>query len=257
MTDNHQVTELLKLLPTDLGDGVMLVAMIASVVGLGLFVAGVRVSRPLITLVTVSTGAAIGLQMPKWFGWSVSAAGPAVAGAVVLGVSGFVLHRMWIGLSLGLLVAMWAALTIWITMHGKNTWTWPSFDPQTTTIASYGKSVWANVPADMSRLIPWAAGVALVSALAATILWPRLMTAFFWSAFGVTTMLAMAGIMMTIGKHTDWLAKAPQKTATQIATLVTALLVGTAIQWKLSPKSAAAKLSAGAIAQSKPKDEMK
>src|SRR3982750_1509077 len=133
MTDNNQVTELLKLLPVDLGDGVMIRAMRASGVGMGLFVVGVKVSRPLVTLVTVSTGAAIGLQMPKWFGWSVSAAGPAVAGAGVLGVSGFVLHRMWIGLSLGLLIAIWAVATIWITMHGKNTWTWPSFDPQTMT----------------------------------------------------------------------------------------------------------------------------
>ena len=114
---------------------------------------------------------------------------------------------------------------------------WPAFD-QSNTLCTYGKSVWANVPADVARLMPWASAIAIISALAAAILWPRVTTAAHWSALGLSMMLGLGLTAITIGQHQAWLAKAPQKTWTQIVTLLAMLVLGFAVQWKLLPKAA-------------------
>src|SRR3954471_14599015 len=112
--------DLLQLLPQTVGDGTRVLTMIGTAVGAVLWIGGVKMSRPIVTLVTVLIGAGVGMQLPRWFNWSVSGAGPAVGGAVILGVSGFVLHRMWMGIGLGLLLALWATFGIWLTMHDSS-----------------------------------------------------------------------------------------------------------------------------------------
>src|SRR5262245_56130142 len=106
--------DLLQLLPTDPGGPVLLTTMIGTVVGAALWLLGAKISRPLVTLLTVLGGAMIGMHLPQWFGWQISGAGPAVGGAVVLGVSGYVLHRMWVGIGLGSVLALWAAMGTWL-----------------------------------------------------------------------------------------------------------------------------------------------
>jgi len=231
--------ELLKLMPTEAGDGALILAMIGTVVGVGFWVAGVKTSRPLVTLLTVLAGAAIGLQLPRWFNWGVSGSGPAVGGAILLGVAGFTLHRMWLGLSLGVIVAWWAAVGIWLMMHGKTTWAWPAID-ESTTACSYLKSAWANVPPDIARLLPWSSAVAVISALAAAILWPRLVTAIHWSALGLTMIVCLGLMAINAGQHPERIEKLPQSTLTQNLVLFALLLLGVVIQWKLAPKSAKA-----------------
>src|SRR3954465_5593682 len=105
--------DLLNLVPPIVDHGAGITALIGLALGTLLWVVGVKFSRPLITLLTVLLGAAIGLKLPKWFNWNVSGAGPAVGSAVVLGLTGFILHRMWVGISLGLVLGLWATLAIW------------------------------------------------------------------------------------------------------------------------------------------------
>lgn len=235
--------DLIKLLPQDVDHGTVALAVIGAVLGVGFWIAGVKFSRPLVTLVTVLGGAGIGMQMPRWFGWNVSGAGPAVGAAVVLGVSGFILHRMWIGLSLGLLLATWATLAIWLVMHGKTDWTWPAID-QSQPTCEYLKTLWQNVPSEVARLIPWAAGIAMIGALAAVILWPRLVTAVHWSALGLTLMTGLSLLTISHSDHRDWLEKVPPRALAQIGILFGMLLMGVAVQWKLSSSRGSAEPAA-------------
>src|SRR4029453_5362604 len=95
------VQELLNLLPQDVGRLGLVIAIVGSMIGLGMWLIGSRFSRPIVTLLTVLLGASIGMHLPKWFGWQISGAGPAVGAALVLGVTGYVLHGMWVGIGLG------------------------------------------------------------------------------------------------------------------------------------------------------------
>jgi hypothetical protein len=226
--------DLLQLLPEKPGDGALIIAMIGAVFGSVLWVAGVRVSRPLVTLVTVLLGASVGLMSPRWFNWNISGAGPAVGGAVVLGVSGFVLHRMWVGFGFGLILTMWGAFAMWLTMRSGQGFDWPSWS-ESSTACSYLHDTWNALPANIAKYLPYVAGVAMISATAAMILWPKLTTAMSWSAIGMTMFIGLTtgAIAMT---HRDWLAKAPQQTWVQLSSLAGLWFIGTAIQWKLSPK---------------------
>ena len=87
-----------------------------AVVGAVLWLAGARFSRTLVGLVTVSLGAFLGMEMPRYFGWGVSGAGPAVGMALILGLSGYIMHRFWIGVGLGTVLAAWAFLATWVVL---------------------------------------------------------------------------------------------------------------------------------------------
>src|SRR5215218_9169883 len=108
------VQQLLPLLPKEIGQAALIAALVGTFIGVGLWLAGARFSRPLITLVTVSLGAVIGRALPGWMNWNVNSMAASVGGAVVLGMSGYVMHRVWVGLGLGLLLACWAALGTWV-----------------------------------------------------------------------------------------------------------------------------------------------
>jgi len=226
--------DLLQLLPEKPGDGALIIAMIVAVVGAVLWIAGVKFSRPLVTLVTVLLGASIGLMLPRWCNWNISGAGTAVGGAVVLGVSGFVLHRMWVGVALGMILSMWGAFGLWLNLRNGQGFDWPAWS-ESSTLCSYVHDVWDNVPADLARYLPYLAGIAMVSAIAATILWPKLTMVTSWSAIGLTMCIGLttAAIALT---HREWLAKAPQQTWVQLASLAGLWFIGAAVQWRLAPK---------------------
>jgi hypothetical protein len=242
--------DLLQLLPEKPGDGALIIAMVGAVFGAVLWVAGVRVSRPLVTLVTGLLGASLGLMLPRWMNWNISGAGPAVGGAVLLGVSGFVLHRMWVGIGFGLVLTIWGACAMWLTMRNGQAFDWPDWS-DSSTVCTYLHDTWNALPADITKYLPYLAGVALVSAIASTIIWPKLTTAVSYSAIGVTMFICLTTTAIATS-HREWLAKAPQQTWVQLASLAGMWFVGSVIQWKLSPKS---KVSAPKPPSEKKKDE--
>jgi hypothetical protein len=229
--------DFLQLIPDEPTTVAMVIAMIGTVVGAALWLLGAKMSRPTVTLFTVLSGAALGMHLPQWFGWNISGAGPAVGAAVVLGVSGFVLHRAWIGIGLGSLMALWTAVAIWLCLHGTQEWNWPGFNPG-DTLWSYMRESWTLVPTEVAKMLPYACGMALVAGLAATILWPRLATAIHWSVLGVSMVVTMGITAMAFGAHA-WLNHLPQQSWAQIATLAVMVGIGTVIQWQLQPKPAA------------------
>src|SRR4051812_12717800 len=229
--------DFLQLIPDEPTTVALVVAMVGTVIGATLWLLGAKMSRATVTLFTVLAGAAVGMHLPQWFDWNISGAGPAVGAAVVLGLSGFVLHRVWIGIGLGSLMALWTGVAAWMCLHGTQPWVWPAIDPS-DSLWSYLKDVWANVPPDAARIMPYACGVATVSGLAATILWPKLATSIYWSGLGVSLLVTMGVAAMDLGRR-EWLDHLPQQTWAQLATVVVMVAIGAAIQWQLQPKAAA------------------
>src|SRR5450432_1535814 len=129
------VQELVNLLPRDAGVFGLVIAIVGSLVGVLIWLVGSRFSRPIVTLATVTLGAAIGMHLPRWFGWDISGAGPAVGAALVLGVTGYALHGMWVGIGLGTILASWTAMACWIVFRNGANLNWPAIQAGTTLVA--------------------------------------------------------------------------------------------------------------------------
>jgi len=228
--------ELLQLLPAWSGTQTTALSIAGGsvFVGLALWLAGARFSRHMVTLILTAIGAGVGLHLPQWMNWSISGAGTAVGGAIALGVIGFLLHRFWIGISLGTVMALFAAFTTWTLLHKDQAWTWPACDEH-SCVADYGKLLWEQLPPDVSRILPFAAGVALVSGLSLSVLWPREAAALNWSTIGAS--LALGGSIFGIQNYRpEWMRFFPAQTWSQLTAFLGLIAFGAIVQWKLAPK---------------------
>ena len=208
------------------------------VVGLLLWLVGARYSRQIVTLVGVAGGTLAGKHLPDFVaGINFSAPVLAILGALIFGVAAFVTHRLWIGLSLGTMLAAWASLGTWALMHGQAAWSPPTWDAD-MNIQSFGTQLWSALPSDVTRIGPWAAGCAMISGIALTILWPKMATALHWSVAGMSAIVC-AGLAAISFARPEWLGYVPAKTVTQIATFAGLVIFGALIQWKLTPRGAA------------------
>src|SRR5687768_9084266 len=120
--------ELLSLLQRDTDRAALIFAVGGATLGAGLWLLGARYSRAMIALLAVAIGGLLGVTLPRWYGLTISTQATAVGGAVVLGLSGWLLHRVWVGLGLGLVFAAWAALGTWVFYNDPATapaWAWP------------------------------------------------------------------------------------------------------------------------------------
>jgi hypothetical protein len=234
------VQELIYILPQDPGSMGLIIAVVGSLIGAGIWLLGARYSRTIITLLTVLLGATIGMHLPQWLGWQISGAGPAVGMALVLGVTGYVLHGMWVGIGLGTVLASWVTMGCWILLRHGAAWTWPDH-PDGTSWSWYLAEVWQSLPADVSRILPYVAGTALVSGVAAAIIWPKTSLIVGWSMAGATLLLGMGVAAADYGQP-NLLAHVPSQPWAQIGVMALLVLVGSLIQWKLGPRPA---ISAG------------
>jgi hypothetical protein len=224
--------ELLALLPK-LGMVALVSAVVGALAGAGLWLMGARISRSLITLLLVSAGATLGLQLPRWFNWPIDAWAPALGVGSILGVSGFVLHRFWVGVGLGAVLAVWAAVATWAVWHGTQPWGFPAWQ-EGMHVHLYLQSIWTSLPIEVSRPLPFACGAAFVVGLAASLLWPRVGLSLLYSGAGVTLLVGLGLMAVKLGKPA-WLEKIPAEAPKQIATLFGMVLFGTLIQWRLTP----------------------
>src|SRR5258706_13703111 len=86
------------------------ISIVGVLSGLVLWLIGARFSRGIVTLIAVSVGALVGLRMPAWFAVPLGAWATAVGGALLLGITGYALHRMWVGGGAALFLALWAGI---------------------------------------------------------------------------------------------------------------------------------------------------
>ncbi len=225
--------DFLQLLPSEPGSIALFVALVGTILGAVVWIGGATFSRPLITLLTVLIGATVGMHFPNWFHWTISGAGPAVIGAVVLGVSGFALHRMWVGIGLGLILSCWAAFIVWMLMHDNSGWQWPAFHGATTPF-DYCKVVYQQLPGNIGRALPYAVALAMTIGVAGAILWPKLTTVLNWSSVGVSMLVGM-GIAAAAFAKPALLHHVPTHVWAQSSLLAMLILIGAAVQWKLAP----------------------
>jgi hypothetical protein len=227
------VQQLLPLLPHDIGQAALVAALFGTLVGAGLWLAGARFSRPMVTLLAVSIGAVLGRALPTWMEWNVNSMATAVGGAIVLGTSGFILHRVWVGLGLGLLLACWATLATWVFAGDGAAPTWPPMDA-TTTLTSFVHGAWANVPENVRKLLPYACGGAMISGLMPALLWPRVAVVLLYSSLGTSLLVGMGLIAIENGRP-QWITIVPAQTWAQITTLLGIVAFGAVVQWQMAP----------------------
>ncbi len=224
------VQQLIAWLPDQIGAAAVLIAICGAIIGATLWLAGAKFSTTLIGLATTSFGAAAGMAMPRYFGWSINGAAPAIAMAIVMGVSGFVLHRIWVGIGLGAVLAAWAALTSWASLCGDRQFVWPKY-LATDNAVTYAHSIWAILPADVAHVLPYACGVAMLTGLVVTIFWPRLAIATAWSLAGVSMLVGLGAAAMEFSRP-QWVNDIPREPSSQVLGLIALVAVGAAAQWR-------------------------
>lgn len=235
---------LLPLLPKELGTAALALAIVGCLIGVILWLLGSRFSRSLVSLALVSIGGWTGLFLPRWFGWSIDGWAPAVGLALVLGVTGFFLHRLWVGVGLGLVLAIWAAVVTWMLCGGADaSWSWPALTLK-TQLWPYAHSLWDNLPGGVQRILPYACGAALLSGVCAGLLWPRFGVVTLYSALGVTLVVTL-GLTAVNFYRPRWIGVLPGRTAAQALTLVGLVAFGALLQWRIVPNGGPAPAPAG------------
>jgi hypothetical protein len=231
------------LLPHKAGSVTMVVALVGSIIGLAMYITGARFSRSILTLAAVAMGTSIGLRMPMWCGWHVDPMAPAVAGAIVMGVSAYAFHRVWVGAWLGVVLSVWAALVLWATRGGAFHWRWPQYDPS-QTLPQYFSALWQNVPDSMQQCLGFSAAAAMLVGISAALLWPRVGIALLWSAAGISVLLP-AVVTALSQLDPGALKHIPRQTPDQLALLAGLVGLGAIFQWRTNPMASAASGGSG------------
>jgi hypothetical protein len=242
------VQELLPLLPTETSTLGLAIAIVGVLVGAGLWLVGARFSRTLMALAAVAVGGGLGMLLPRWAGWGVSSSASAVGGAIVLGVSGFAMHKVWVGLGLGTVLACWAALATWVVCDVGASWAWPPVDPSRTS-ADYLATVWRDLPERVRDFLPIACLAGMGTGLTGALLAPRIGLVLLYSTAGASLLVGMGIAAITFGRP-EWIALVPAQTWAQVLTLAGLVAFGAVVQWRLAPTTAA-----GAPPPPKPKEQ--
>src|SRR5438045_3486862 len=207
------------------------ISIVGVVAGLALWLTGARFSRSIITLIAVSIGALVGLRLPHWFAVPVGTWATAIGGALLLGISGYTLHRMWVGAALAFLLVVWAAVAVWNVYCAGQTAHMPSAY-SATSLHEY----WSTLPTDFRKISPYFCGMALLAALIVALVWSRAAAVMLYSILGASVLMIMGVLAIAISKPT-LLGILPRQTGAQIATFGGMVLFGAIVQWKFTPKS--------------------
>lgn len=216
-----------------LGRYALLAAFAGTAVGAVLWLAGSRFSRSLVTLLAVSLGGVVGLHLPDWFGWQVDAMGVAFAGAMVLGLTGYLLHTTWIGFSLSLVLAVWVGTAAWLTVGRGEQLEVPAINwsAQAEVIVA---DLCRNLPGNLPTVMPLAIAGALAAGVAITVLSPKLGRVLTYTLVGLSVVLVMGASAVRMSRP-EWVAMLPRTFGTQVGILLALVLTGVGVQWRLTP----------------------
>jgi hypothetical protein len=229
--------QLTALLPGRLGECSLGVAIGGAILGMAFWIAGARFSRSLITLIAVAIGTSVGIRLPGWLGWNFDGMVIGVGGALLLGVSGYLLHRTWIGMYLAVLLAIWAGVGSWIALNSAGTTHWPTIDWSAGFVAAL-QTMWAQTASEPTRSVAIAAGIGLAVGVLMSVFWPKLSSVTTWSLAGVTLVASMFAATM---QTTHWHAAAALNASGMIqgAVLIGLVVLGASIQWLIIPRNRA------------------
>ena len=223
--------ELQPLLPKEIGTLTLVLAILGTVLGAGLWLLGARYSRSLITLVLVSAGGWIGLFLPHWFGWHIDGWATAILSAIALGAGGFVMPRFWVGIGLGIMLSLAATIGFW-RVYGDPGWMLPKIEVGATAV-TYINATWQSLPASVRHALPFTTGVMLLVGLVAGLIWPRLSVVLLYSIVGVG-LLATAGLWLLRFARPQWATSLPATKLSQAMTLAGLIALGAFVQWHLA-----------------------
>ncbi len=220
------------LLPHQTGTITMIVAVIGCIFGLALWIAGARFSRSILTLAAVALGTICRIEAPALVQMVDRSDGAAPVGiAVVLGVSAYVFHRIWVGAWLGTILTLWSALVLWAMRGHAFKWRWPQYNPA-QTLPQYFQDLWQNVPESLHECLAFCAIAALLIGISAAWLWPRIGVALLWSAAGVSLLLPTAATAISLFDPTAF-RHLPRQNSSQMALLLGLLAAGALFQWRM------------------------
>ena len=229
------VQEFLPFLPAALTTPQTLCAIGGVIVGVFLWLTGSAWSRALVTLMAVTIGGLLGLYVPRWQIWPVNEMGTCVLGAVLFGLSAFVIERLWVGIVLAIVLAAWATFGTWMVARPAN-FVWQEradWEVQNFLPPQYARDIFFRMPAEVQNLLPYAAGTAALCGLGLALLFPRAGRVTCMSVLGVTTMF-LCGLALVSAHRAGWLTYVPAPPISQAATLAGLVLVGMLAQWQFS-----------------------
>ena len=195
---------------------------------------GARFSRSVYTLAAVAAGAWVGLRVPRWTGWELDVMATAIGGALVLGFSGYLLHRAWVGLTLGLMLA---SVGLGITLHrltAGGMWSVPAIDP-TQPVGEILRGIWSALPTKPTRVLMIVAGTGLAAGGMLAWVWPKFARVMTFAMLG-PVMLVGGGLVAVAMARPQWLAHVPASTQVQGIALAAIVLFSAAVQWAFFPR---------------------
>jgi hypothetical protein len=225
--------ELMSLLPDAIARCSPVVAVACAAMGVVLWLCGARFSRSILSLIAVAAGTVIGMRLPQWRGWQIDGMGLAVGGAIVLGSGVFLFHRTCIAAILGGAMMLWAGGAVWIYLAGDVYWDWRSarWDGD---LMQYCRDAWAVLPPNLSHIFPAVCFLGLAAGITIAAFLPKVSKVLAHSLIGVTLIVLMGAVAMSTALP-RWLSAAPGSLAAQGVALIGLVLIGAAIQWRLTP----------------------
>jgi hypothetical protein len=159
-----------------------------------------------------------------------------VLGALVFGISGYALHKVWVGMGLGIVLAGWAAVAVFTLCTEPLGFALPVV-PAGTSLEQQAVDLWNALSADARKLLPFACSAALLSGVAISVLWPRVGVVLLYCSAGMSLLLGLGAAVVKSAKR-EWLAVIPSQTSSQVIVLVSLVAFGAILQWRVAPGTA-------------------
>ncbi|MGF1635144.1 MAG: hypothetical protein ACFCVE_14930 [Phycisphaerae bacterium] len=223
---------IIQLLPQADGAWALALAVGGLLAGGVLWLAGAWFTRALTTLAALAVGAVLGWSVPAIYHLNLTPGVTAIAGALAVGCTGYYVPRFWLGIYLGLAMAVWTGLLVWTVTNAGS-----GFGQQYAAATASGMSplraTWFALPLDTRQWLAACGGTAAFCGMAGVWLWPRAGELLTWSLIGLTMASVTAVFVVSIGDPT-WLGRLPAFHAQLMAATALAAL-GMLIQWRLLP----------------------
>jgi hypothetical protein len=143
-------------------------------------------------------------------------------------------HKLWVGLGLGLVLAMWAGVWTFVVCDAPGGFAWP-VSGEGTTFQGHLVDLWNALTPDARRLLPCACCAGLVGGICATLLWPRVGAVLLYSTAGISLLVGLGATALNCAKR-EWLSVIPNRTSSQVIVLVCMVAFGAVLQWRCAPR---------------------
>lgn len=244
------VQQLLSLFPADqLGTIVTSIVLTGAVIGAATLLLGGLRSRFSITLLLLVVGAVVGRCIPAWLSLAIEPNATAMVGAMVLGILGFVFHRFWVAVWLGVVAASLAAAILWFRLGADRTFDAPSLEAG-MTVSGYLGLCWHQMPHLFKADLPFVCIPLFLAGLVVGLLLEQVAVALLYALIG--TSLLFSSLMF--GEASEQMPSAsyllPRLGEMRIVLFAGFVLLGTLVQLVMMRKHQASTQSS-----EKPEDD--